>query len=61
MQIGDEVIYRGRLVRLLGIEPMSVPDRRAKVVDRETGVPFEVALDELEEPGPSPQGFDPAA
>ncbi len=61
MQIGDEVIYRGRLVRLLGLEPMSVPDRRAQVEDRETGEPFAVAYDELEEPWPSSQGFDPAA
>ena len=61
MQIGDEVIYRGRLVRLLGLEPMSVPDRRARVEDREIGEPFDVAYDELEEARPSLQGFDPAA
>ena len=61
MQIGDEVIYRGRLVRLLGLEPMSVPNRRAQVEDRETGEFFAVAYDELEEPRPSWQGFDPAA
>jgi hypothetical protein len=61
MQIGDEVIYRGRLVRLLGLEPMSVPDRQAQVEDRETGEPFAVAYDELEEPRSSSQGFDPSA
>jgi len=61
MQIGDEVIYRGRLVRLLGLEPMSVPNRRAQVEDRETGELLAVAYDELEEPRPPWQGFYPAA
>jgi len=61
MKIGDNVIYRGRLVRLLGHEPMSVPDRRANVEDLETGDLLEVAYDELEETWAAPQGFDPAA
>jgi hypothetical protein len=61
MKIGDNVIYRGRLVRLLGHEPMSVPDRRASVEDLETGDLLEVAYDELEEVPAAPQGFDPAA
>ena len=61
MQIGDDVIYRGQRVRLLGHEPMSVPNRRAQVEDSVTGECFEVAYDELEEAGPAPQGFDPAA
>ena len=61
MKIGDNVIYRGRLVRLLGHEPMSVPDRRANVEDLETGDLLEVAYDELEEAWAPPQGFDPAA
>jgi hypothetical protein len=61
MKIGDNVIYRGRLVRLLGHEPMSVPNRRASVEDLETGDVFEVSYDELEEALAAPQGFDPAA
>jgi hypothetical protein len=61
MQIGDQVIYGGRVVRLLGHEPMSVPERRAQVEDAETGARFEVAYDELEEAPPEPRGFDPAA
>ncbi len=49
MRIGDVVIYRDREVLLLGIEPMSVPERRATVRDLETGEEADVAFDELEE------------
>jgi hypothetical protein len=61
MQIGDEIIHRGRVVRLLGHDPMSVPDRRAQVEDLDTGERIDVPYDELEEAPPSPQGSDPAA
>jgi hypothetical protein len=57
MEIGDKVIYRGRVLVLLGHDPMSVPDRRAQVEDPETGARFDVPYDEL---APA-QGFDPAA
>jgi hypothetical protein len=57
MEIGDKVIYRGRVLVLLGHDPMSVPDRRAQVEDPETGARFDVLYDEL---APA-QGFDPAA
>ena len=61
MQIGDEVIYRGRMLVLRGHEPMSVPARRAYVEDPATGEIFQVPYDELE-PVPAPrEGFDPAA
>jgi len=65
MEIGDDVIYRGRVLVLLGHDPMSVPDRRAQVEDAETGERFDVLYDELE-PLPTSaqgfdQGFDPAA
>jgi hypothetical protein len=59
MRIGDEVIYHGRVLVLRGIEPMSVPCRRAEVEDPATGERFAVPLDELEEAPPA--GFDPAA
>jgi hypothetical protein len=59
MQIGDEVIHHGRVLVLRGIEPMSVPMRRAEVEDPVTGERLVVPLDELE-PAP-PSGFDPAA
>jgi hypothetical protein len=49
MEIGNEVLYCGRVVRLLGHDPMSVPDRRAQVLDLETGEELEVPYDALEE------------
>ena len=48
MFIGDVVIYRGCRVVLLGLEPMSVPDRRAHVRVLATGEEVEVPFDELE-------------
>jgi hypothetical protein len=61
MRIGDPVTYHGRVLTLRGIDPMSVPDRRAEVEDPSTGERFTVAFDELEEAPPAPEGFDPAA
>jgi hypothetical protein len=58
LRIGDEVIYHGRVLVLRGLEPMSVPTRRAEVEDPVTGERFFVPVDELELP---PPGFDPAA
>jgi hypothetical protein len=49
MNIGDVLILRGRAVVLLGLEPMSVPDRLATVRDVETGDALRVPVDELEE------------
>ena len=61
MHIGDEVIYHGRRVRLLGHDPMSVPERRAQVEDLESGERLEVAYDELVEPPAAAPGLDPVA
>jgi len=61
MQIGDTVIHDGRVLVLVGHEPMSLPNRRAHVEDPMTGVRFEVPYDELDEVGTSPPGVDPAA
>jgi len=47
MNIGDVITYRGRAVVLLGLEPMSVPDRHAHVRDVETGEELQVSYDEL--------------
>jgi len=58
LRIGDEVIYHGRVLVLRGLEPMSVPARRAEVEDPVTGERLFVPLEELE---PAPEGFDPAA
>jgi hypothetical protein len=48
MRIGDFVIHNGRLLVLLGHDPMSVPDRRAQVEDAATGERLVVPLDELQ-------------
>ena len=48
MNIGDVVIFRCRKVVLLGLEPMSVPNRQAHVRDAETGEELHVPFDELE-------------
>jgi hypothetical protein len=61
MRIGDHVIYQGRVLMLLGHDPMSVPDRRAEVQDPATGERFQVPLDELREAEPGAEGFDPVA
>jgi hypothetical protein len=58
MEIGDDVNYRGRVLVLLGHDPMSVPDRHAQVADRETGERFDVLYDELEPLPASTHGFD---
>ena len=50
MRIGDLVIWRGRLYRLLGFDPMSMSDRRAHLEEPETGERLLVQADELEEP-----------
>jgi hypothetical protein len=61
MRIGDQVIYHGRILVLLGHDPMSVTDRRAEVEDPQTGERFAVLFDELEPAPPEPEGFRPAA
>jgi hypothetical protein len=37
MEIGKVLNYEGRTYVLLGMEPMSVPDRKAELQDTETG------------------------
>jgi len=37
MEIGDVIIHDGRRFILVGLEPMSVPDRRAQIEDAESG------------------------
>jgi len=37
MEIGEHLTYEGRTYVLLGMEPMSVPDRKADLRDTETG------------------------
>ena len=47
MRIGDPVIYQGRRYVLRGLDPMSVPDRRAHLEDCETGELIRVPVAKL--------------
>jgi hypothetical protein len=49
MELGDIVIWRGRAYLLRGLEPMSVPDRRAMLEDAETGESVTAPLREVHE------------
>jgi hypothetical protein len=49
MAIGDHVLHNGRRYLLIGIDPMSVTDRRAQLEDLETGERVRVPLDEVED------------
>jgi hypothetical protein len=49
MRIGDTVIWNGRRVTLLGLEPMSVPERLAHVLDETSGEELHVPVDELQD------------
>jgi hypothetical protein len=51
MKIGEVVIYCGRAVILLGLEPMSVPNRLAQVRDVESGEELRVPFADLEDDG----------
>ena len=48
MNIGDLVLHQGRRYYLRGLDPMSVPDRRAMLEDAETGERLSVPVEELE-------------
>jgi hypothetical protein len=47
MEIGELVTYQGRTYVLRGLEPMSVPDRRAELEDPETGAHLTVPFAEV--------------
>ena len=49
MEIGDNVIYNGKCYVLRGLEPMSVPDRRAELENPENGELTSVPVALLEE------------
>ena len=50
MEIGDLVIYQGRLYVLRGLDPMGLPDRYAELEDTHTGARVRAPLGELEPP-----------
>jgi hypothetical protein len=52
MAIGDHVLYNGRRYLLIGIDPMSVTDRRAELEDLETRARIRVPLDALADEPP---------
>ena len=54
MEIGQALTYKGRTYVLLGLEPMSVPDRRAELEDAETGERLSVPYALL---APAGEGF----
>ena len=56
MKIGDLVLHDGRRYYLRGLDPMSVPDRKAILEDALTGEPRMVPIDEIE---PLPPGERP--
>ena len=47
VEIGDLVTYNGKSYVLRGLEPMSVPDRRAEIEDPDTGEPLSVPFLQL--------------
>ena len=49
MEIGDNVNYNGKCYVLRGLEPMSVPDRRAELEDPESGELISAPFSLLEE------------
>jgi hypothetical protein len=57
VQIGDVVNWNGRRVMLLGLEPMSVPERSAIVRDIDTDEELHVPYSALE----AAQGLAPEA
>jgi hypothetical protein len=56
MKIGDIVLHEGRRYYLRGLDPVSVPDRKAFLEDALTGEARMVPVDEIE---PTPPGERP--
>jgi len=52
MKIGDLVTYQGRAYVLRGLEPMSMPNRRAELEDPESGEAIVVPLAEVSQQDP---------
>ncbi len=56
MEIGDLVIWRGRVYTLLGFDPMGVVDGNAHLEEPGSGKRIIVPAAELEEPPSPPPG-----
>ncbi len=52
MEIGDLVSHNGRACYLRGLDPMSIPERRAHLEDARSGERFTAPLDEVRELAP---------
>jgi hypothetical protein len=50
LRIGERLSYEGRTYVLRGLQPMSVPDRKAEIADLQTGDCLWVAVELLTEP-----------
>jgi len=48
MKIGDPVLHQGRRYFLRGLDPMSVPNRRAVLEDAQTGEQMTAPVTEIE-------------
>ena len=57
MRIGDLVSYHGTLYVLRGLDPMSVPERRAELEHPTTGERLRVPLEEVDEEPADPSGL----
>jgi hypothetical protein len=57
MNIGDQVLYQGRLYVLRGLDPMSVPDRCALLEDAWDGGLIRAPLNDVE-PAENRPGFE---
>ena len=55
LRIGETLSFEGRIHRLQGLEPMSVPDRRAELEDVETGRRRWVAVARIEQARAQPR------
>ena len=49
IRVGDDVTFRGRVLRIRGISPMSASPRRVLLEDAENGETLEVEIGELED------------
>jgi hypothetical protein len=47
MRVGETLIWRGRVYRAVGFEPMSLPDRTAELLDVLTGERIHVPMKDL--------------
>jgi hypothetical protein len=57
VNIGEKVVFDGRVYVLRGLDPMSVPNRRVQLEDPATGEVVEAPFEAVREPA-AESGFD---